>query len=185
MNVASNTFTYSPQDSIKTKDFINLNEGESTILVSTAGGSANQYQWYKDGNLLTSATNDTLLLTNVTLSDIGIYTCNITNTIVSGLAIIRRPVTVNVVSLTSINMKSVNDSKLKVYPNPSENGIYTVEITNNYGLIKVLDLCGKEILRFPVTNEKIELNLSILTKGIYFLRLETSNEESNLIKLIR
>ncbi|MEL6810402.1 MAG: T9SS type A sorting domain-containing protein [Bacteroidota bacterium] len=64
------------------------------------------------------------------------------------------------------------DERLKVYPNPS-NGIVTVDVANPMVLdIRLFDSTGK-LLQYKANEEiddKIELDLSRYTSGIYYLR---------------
>jgi hypothetical protein len=49
------------------------------ISIRAAGITAISYQWFKDGILIPGATNDTLLLEDVTIADNGDYTCFASN----------------------------------------------------------------------------------------------------------
>lgn len=185
IGIASTKFTYSPQDSVGNTQSQTLNEGDTAIMISTVGGSANQYQWYKDGVIISGATNDTLLLKGVTSSDNGQYTCKITNTIASSLTLNRRIINLFVNSLTLLSELSNTQKNTMIYPNPSLDGKFTIESTNyKDGFIYLFEISGKEILRSPLLNNKMELNLSALAKGTYLLRLELK-DGNEVIKLIR
>ena len=63
-----------------------LERGSSTNLTCLANGDPTpNYQWYKSGQLLTTTQvslddgNKTLILTNVTMEDDGVYTCEAYN----------------------------------------------------------------------------------------------------------
>ena len=72
-----------------------VSTGETIVLSATVGGTANLYQWYKDG--IPIGANDSLYTINsVVFADSGEYTCGITNTIVTGLTLNKRPIQLNV-----------------------------------------------------------------------------------------
>ena len=50
-----------------------------TFTCSVQGGPDNMFQWQKDGQDLPSESLSTLILTNVTAMDGGLYTCVVTN----------------------------------------------------------------------------------------------------------
>lgn len=87
--------TYDPQQPLYTADEITLREGAALTLKTTAGGSANNYQWFKGGIAISSATQADHTL-EVTLADEGEYTAQITSDIVTGLTLERNPVTLHV-----------------------------------------------------------------------------------------
>ena len=67
------------------------------------------------------------------------------------------------------------NSALKIYPNPTNDGIVYLDLKNvNYSRIEVLNVFGSTIVfsnRDQQNDEKIKLNLSDISTGIYFLRL--------------
>ncbi len=88
-------------------------------------------------------------------------TCNYTNNIL--------PVEV---------FKMINNASLKVYPNPIfRNGNLNVEFAlNTFAKINVYNVTGKLILSDKMDNLKSKsINVSNLTGGIYFLKIDTDN----------
>jgi hypothetical protein len=85
-------FTYSPQDSIGESQEFTKNEGENFSYILNTGGTANIYQWYKDGEILDTQTSATLDISGLTLQDAGKYYCEVTNTSVNGLTLTSRKV---------------------------------------------------------------------------------------------
>ncbi len=86
-------FTYSPQDSIGVAQEFTKNEGETLSYTLTTGGTQNSYQWYKDGDILVSKTSETLGINNITAADAGNYYCEVTNTLLPGLTLTSREIT--------------------------------------------------------------------------------------------
>ncbi len=68
-------------------------------------------------------------------------------------------------------------SKLKVSPNPST-GFFLVELLNNDLLdinsLDVIDILGRKVLNLSVNAKKVEVDLTIHPKGVYFLNAYTS-----------
>lgn len=78
-------------------------------------------------------------------------------------------------------------SKLKIYPNPCSTGQVTLEMEDHeIDEIKVINIAGKEILQkktdFGVN--KYQLKLNGVPKGIYFLRVRTTENKLVAKKLI-
>ena len=94
--IASERFSYSPQDSIGKAAERLLPYGGATALAVDAVGTANAYQWAKNGINIKGATSNTLELLDVTLADEGSYTCTITNSKVPDLTLYTRPIHVTV-----------------------------------------------------------------------------------------
>ena len=94
-NISLSSFIYAPQDSIGESLDTLLLEGTGFSLPISVSGSANQYQWFKDGTLIAGATDSTLILNPVMLSDSGIYHLEVTNTIVADLTLVSRLIKVS------------------------------------------------------------------------------------------
>jgi Leucine-rich repeat (LRR) protein len=84
---------YAPQDSVGNTIQLTLTAGQSLELSALVGGANNRYQWTKDGIDIPGANQATLTVTQV-----GTYGCNITNTVVTGLTLHRRRVHVSIES---------------------------------------------------------------------------------------
>jgi len=87
------SFTYSPQDYIGTSATFIKNEGDNFSDTLSTGGTQNNYQWYKDGEILSTQTDSILLINNLTAADAGKYYCKVTNTLVPGLTLTSREIT--------------------------------------------------------------------------------------------
>jgi Leucine-rich repeat (LRR) protein len=96
IGVPDEVFGYSPQDSVGEKQDTTVVLGSSLDLSVTVGGTANQYQWYRNSVVISGATNSTYTIDPVGSGDAGIYICDITNTIATALTLHSRPVTVTV-----------------------------------------------------------------------------------------
>ncbi len=77
------SYFHSPYDFILDTDGFSFNGNDDTLtfceginqtLAIPYYGNANSYQWYLNGNPVSGATNDTLLLNNFSITDVGTYT---------------------------------------------------------------------------------------------------------------
>ncbi len=93
---AISNFTYSPQAKIYAPRTELINQNELITFNSETAGNFNNYQWFKDQNVITGATNPTYTITSAVPSDAGIYVCQITNTVATQLILERSPITLEV-----------------------------------------------------------------------------------------
>lgn len=77
------------------------------------------------------------------------------------------------------------NAAVNVYPNPSKNGIYTLQSNEKVNLInaKVYDINGRLITSVDVSRNRI-INLSETSTGVYFMTV-TSNTETGTFKLVK
>jgi hypothetical protein len=88
--------------------------------------------------------------------------------------------------LVDIEELNENVDKISLFPNPVKNTL-TIEFHEDKLTSDYLELftCGaKPIMQMEIISKRIELDLSELNKGIYFLKL-SSNENTTVRKLIR
>jgi hypothetical protein len=168
--ISIKSFTYSPQDSIGTAQSVSKTKGESYSYNLVVGGEHNIYQWYKDDVLLSSQTSATLNLPSLKLEDAGVYRCEVTNSVVTGLKLKSRKISLKVNWLTNVDGDGIYDTndKISVYPNPT-NDILFFE-ANTIGEVSIYDLDGKLIMKKQIENAKNEINVSSLATGSYVLK---------------
>lgn len=78
---------------------------------------------------------------------------------------------------------SLNKTSFKVYPNPVANNL-RIENTISITSLELTNILGKVILNeFPMQNNYV-LDLSNLTKGVYFLKINSANQ-SEVVKLLK
>lgn len=173
--ISIGNFTYSPQDSIGTAQSVSKTKGESYSYNLKVGGEHNIYKWYKEDVLLSSQTTATLSLTNLKLEDAGVYRCEVTNSVVTGLKLNSRKISLTVNWLTHANGDGIydTDDNINVYPNPTK-GILFFE-ANTIGEVLIYDLDGKLIMKNKIGNAKNEINVSSLATGSYVLKFMYNN----------
>ena len=93
-NLFVTSFIYSPQDSVGVEMDTTLALGASLTLSVSVGGTANQYQWMRDGEEILDANTSSYEITSADSADAGSYICRITNTIATNLTLFTRPINV-------------------------------------------------------------------------------------------
>jgi hypothetical protein len=82
----------------------------------------------------------------------------------------------------TVNVNTTGKSNISIYPNPSTNGKIRVKGINN-GCFTVYDVLGKNVFSGVIKNSFQAIDLSRLSKGVYFIELN-SNENSLRSKLV-
>lgn len=91
-NIGIPDFRYSPQKNIRGGRTRVIAPGQRFEESFTVGGSANQYQWFKDGNPLASTNSNTIIIPAVTENDAGTYTLRATSPLVPNLTLTSEPI---------------------------------------------------------------------------------------------
>ncbi len=108
-------FTYSNQARINRSIDTTAYTGTSMVLSASSRGTANLYQWQKDGVNISGATSNSLTINPLQNTDAGIYTCIVRNTIGTQLTLTRntirlRTITRNVSSTDLTLLIKINES---------------------------------------------------------------------------
>jgi len=121
-NVGIEGIIYSPQDSVGDKQDVIISQDSSLVLSVSVDGTANLYQWMKDGQVIQDATDSSYTIIAATVADQGSYVCNITNTIATELTLYSRSINVTVSGAVGIENQSTFVPKTfslnQNYPNP-------------------------------------------------------------------
>lgn len=96
----------SPQDSTGTKTTLLIQPQCPLALKANVAGSANVYQWFKDGTAISGATSATYSVPATTGANAGSYTCSVTNTIATGVTIITRPILLQLSAVVAVQINS-------------------------------------------------------------------------------
>ncbi|GMN07104.1 hypothetical protein MTsPCn5_24930 [Croceitalea sp. MTPC5] len=89
-------FDDNPQARVNNVESLTVCTSGSITLQTTVSGSANVYEWFKDGVAIPASNTPNLVLTGLLPADSGIYTCLISSTIVTDLVLERNPITLTV-----------------------------------------------------------------------------------------
>ncbi len=86
-NAAVSNFTYSPQAKLPPGGIISFSVGGALTIPFTTPGTANSYQWYKNGVLIPGATAATLSIPSAVVGDAGTYHVLVNNSIATGVTL--------------------------------------------------------------------------------------------------
>ena len=96
---------------------------------------------------------------------------------------------VSVIDCT-VGISEVNDNLSigKLYPNPANTVVYYENVLgeDENGKIKLMDMLGKEIKEYKLTkgSNLISIPVSELSKGVYMVKVEITERNSEMIKLV-
>lgn len=125
-NVGISGLQYAPQDSVGVTIDTAVVAGNALTLTVSVGGSANQYQWFKNEDPVTSVTTDpNHSIASFLPSDTGTYRCEITNSIATALTLHSRPVRVTQLTVPMFSNFNVDPSA----PQEGTNVIISVQVT--------------------------------------------------------
>ena len=162
---ANNTITLTPIE----RPIAVITYGSATLTTTSMFDS---YQWYLDGSLIDSATNQTYIPTIQ-----GLYYCVVTQNNCSAES--------NVITAPFLGNDSFESTKneIKLYPNPS-NDIVLVSFNGNFeGDYSVINSLGQTVLagKGNATNEKsLQISVSNLKSGYYILHLKVDGMLRNI-----
>ena len=132
-----------------------------SLLQSTV---ANSYQWYLNNTSITSATTQTLAITQN-----GNYSVKIDST--NGCSNLSDPFAASTVGVKEI----IANNEIKIYPNPASTELY-IETTSLEKLtVQLFDMTGKEVLGDIYFTHSTNINTQTLSEGIYFVRITDAN----------
>ncbi|MDA9201571.1 T9SS type A sorting domain-containing protein [Flavobacteriaceae bacterium] len=91
----------------------------------------------------------------------------------------------------SLNLSTLNTEspelqlQVKVYPNPTKEGIYITHPTEQFFEVRITDVSGKQILQ-TARQKQQPLNVQTLTTGTYFITVTTrDSKQTNTYKIIK
>ena len=134
-------------------------------------------------NFKLSASGEPVLLSNASASLIDKITFGLQTTDITygrhqngtGSFILMNP-TFNATNTNTVNVLTVNDreNEFKVYPNPSS-GKVTIEFENTRTeSLTIFNLLGKVIYENSINENRLELDVSNWTKGIYIIKTQST-----------
>lgn len=73
------------------------------------------------------------------------------------------------ISCASLAVDNINATKFSYYPNPTT-GILNLTASNKIESIEIYNVAGQKVMNFAPKSDKLEINLSNLPKGLYFVK---------------
>lgn len=140
-------------------------------------GVYSTYQWYRDGNPISGATNQTYLPEG----QVGSYTVKVTNSFgCEGTS------SAYIIDNTGLSVNKIE--KISVYPNPIyKDEKLTIELssmTENNTKFVLYDMTGSVLLSKQINKASTILTLPMLEKGMYFISFYGQNKTLKNLKLI-
>jgi len=147
------SFIYSPQfDTLQIQASSEAYVDDSLTLYIQTNAQHNQYQWKKNGIPIDSITSDsTLVISRLKYSNRGIYTCEVTNTIVTGLTLHTYEYNVDVCGIDSLGGKYI-PNQLVVEFKPNTTASERDQLRRWYNATKIDScMCGEylEVWELP------------------------------------
>jgi hypothetical protein len=103
VGMAKVMFQYKDQAPVGEADTIIKKQDEEFRISVSVGGKSNKYQWAKNGENISGAAGTEYVIPSVTPGDMGIYTCQITNTVATELMMTSQPITLQIISHLAAN----------------------------------------------------------------------------------
>ncbi len=94
--------------------------------------------------------------------------------------------TISFISSLKVDEEKIKES-IKLYPNPTNDGMITISNLQNSGIdkVQVYNLLGKQVLNDVLNNETSKtIDLSDLTAGIYIAKLTSSDGKLNITRKV-
>jgi hypothetical protein len=157
----------------------------TTLTINAlVGGTQNKYLWFYNNAEILGATSAVYTKPNVSLTDQGVYKCEVTSALFKGTYINSNEVTVTVKNTLAVS--NPDESFLtQVYPNPS-NGEFIIELPEiqkqDETEISVYNTLGQKIINNTESNKKFNINLVNQPAGIYWVHL--INADNHITKKI-
>jgi hypothetical protein len=157
---------------------VTVNELPATPSITQNGNTLNsspaaQYQWYFEGNQLNGATNQTYNPSQQGNYQVMIWDANdCPSSLSAPFAFV----------FTAIDDLSVNNSAVRIYPNPVSGILYIEPISNQSKgfYVQLLNTTGQLMIQ---ENQARQLDVSRLNPGMYFLRIMFDGEQAVSYKI--
>lgn len=146
-----------------------ITQSNDTLFCSLAAS----YQWYLNGILIPGATSSFYVAT--TLGEYSVYVTN-----EYGCGNTGDPYEVT----TTNSLSEMQYSLVEVYPNPTNQSIHLVLMSEGNSLIQVRDLQGKLIEEKQASNETI-IDLMHVGSGVYFVSVVNEMRKTQVVKVIK
>lgn len=148
--------------------------GETQVLTATGGIS---YSWVASPSGIIMQGASVSISPNATTSYV------VTGTDANGCTNTAN-ITQNVSECVGINKLNASANGVKIYPNPTS-GEFSIEVSNSsVNTIEVTDVTGRVITTATASNEIVNVNLSNLANGVYYVKIQ-SEIGTEVVKVVK
>ena len=177
--------SYSPQRTLDEEIQIESLPGvDITLDVNTTNlernaedtATGNAYQWYKDNVAISGGDSSAYIIISAQETDSGVYYCEITNTTLPDLVIVRANITVLIDENLNAEDFEIND--IVVFPNPATNWISVKTKSGTNAFAQVFDINGKLILKKELTSEITAISIERLAAGVYIIKVSNNKMQA-------
>lgn len=175
MNAAVQTITVNATPAISVTGTTLICSGYAANLTASGAGANGNYQWMSNSIFLQGQTVSPapLATTNFTVEGVDANECKGATQVV-----------VAVDPCTGIENIGGTSAQLLVYPNPNS-GKFTVVKANGIGkTIEVVDVTGRTVVNSTTGADSIDLNISDLANGVYYVKVKSDNA-TEVVKIVK
>ncbi|MEA3448031.1 MAG: T9SS type A sorting domain-containing protein [Bacteroidota bacterium] len=80
-------------------------------------------------------------------------------------------------------MSQANQSRIRIYPNPTDKALFIYTGQMNTGNIDILNVLGQRILHKTFHSNELQLNVEDIESGMYFIRIY--NEKTDIVRKVK
>jgi PKD repeat protein len=153
--------------------------GHTIQFFDNSAGSPNSRLWTFEGGTPANSTDINPIITYNQVGDYNV-TLNVTNIIGNSTLVKEDYISVQ----EGVGVNNLTVGELKVFPNPSKDGIFTISSAVEMRGFEVCDLTGKLLMHGKLTGKRNDLNLKGFTPGIYLLKLYDNSNGFSVDKLV-
>ena len=131
-----------------------------TINLNNTSSAANNYKWLFGSNVVNGNTS------TYTFNAPGTYDVSLIASNICSIDTLTKSIAV-----FGSGIDNADKLKLQIYPNPGD-GYFTLSVSEATGIdAEVVDISGKKITEFRISEKSYQLDLRNYSKGVYFLKL--------------
>ena len=149
----------------------------STTNMLCAGSSATlnagygvTYSWSPGGQSTQTIVISPTVTTSYTVADAS---CSLTANF-----------TQSVTTCVGLNENNLDASSFGLFPNPATNDVNLEFVQNGEKNISIYDMTGKQVINLVAAENKVKVNISNLSQGVYFVKIQ-SNNKTSVAKLVK
>lgn len=145
-------------------------------MTNTSFGGATSYSWSASPSVGSISPNAAAISPTITFVNAGTYTITLKATNGSGTSIATKTIVVS--TCVGINENSIFANNVHVFPNPAKEMLnIEVSSSDNYSVV-LTNLIGKVILTDKSSKDKMNINLSSIAPGVYFLTIDSKGQKT-------